>query len=307
MKQFEERLIDAKENLGDIEILDALFSKATLFSRIGDKTAALVAFDACAEKPQSINQKIQVILHTIRIGLFFSDLALVQEKIEKAKLLVDQGGDWDRRNRLKVYEGVYLLMARDFKKAATLFQESVPTFTAEELLSFQTLTFYCIVSSVLTVSRMELRQHIVDSPEIRAAVQEHLVPFINGLYDCQYKTFFTAIIELQPYLLRDPYLATHVRYIYRELRALAYAQFLEAYRSVMMESMARSFGIGVKFLDSELSRFISSGRLNAKIDKVAGIIETNRPDMKNMKYQQMIKKGDFLLNRIQKLARVTNV
>lgn len=230
-----------------------------------------------------------------------------KKKIEKAKLLVDQGGDWDRRNRLKVYEGVYLLMARDFKKAATLFQESVPTFTAEELLSFQTLTFYCIVSSVLTVSRMELRQHIVDSPEIRAAVQEHLVPFINGLYDCQYKTFFTAIIELQPYLLRDPYLATHVRYIYRELRALAYAQFLEAYRSVMMESMARSFGIGVKFLDSELSRFISSGRLNAKIDKVAGIIETNRPDMKNMKYQQMIKKGDFLLNRIQKLARVTNV
>lgn len=307
MKRCEEQLIDATENLGDIEVLDALFSKATLFSRIGNQTAALAAFEAAAEKPQSINQKIQVVLHIIRIGLFFSDLAIVEENIEKAKLLIDQGGDWDRRNRLKVYEGVYLLMARDFKKAATLFQDSVATFTAEELMSYQTMTFYCIVSSVLTVSRVELRKHIVDSPEIRAVIQPHLEPFINGLYECQYKTFFTSIIELQPFILRDRYLATHVRYIYRELRVLAYTQFLEAYRSVTMESMARSFGIGVEFLDSELSRFISSGRLNAKIDKVAGIIETNRPDMKNMQYQQMIKKGDFLLNRIQKLARVTNV
>ena len=42
-------------------------------------------------------------------------------------------------------------------------------------------------------------------------------------------------------------------------------------------------------------RFITSGRLHAKIDKVGGIVVTNRPDSKNG--QTCIKQGDILLNR----------
>lgn len=308
-KQLEERLTDAKENLGDIEVLEALWAKARMYSRIGDKDAALEAFRVAGEHPQSINQKILVALHIIRIGLFFGDLELVEQNIKKATELIDEGGDWDRRNRLKVYEGCYLLMARDFKKAAKLFQESIATFTATELMTYNQMVFYCIITCVLSMNRVDLKKKIVDSPEILAVINE--IPcmndFLNGLYECNYKRFFTAIVELQPHILRDKYLATHVRFMYRELRVLAYSQFLEAYRSVTMDSMARAFGVGIDFLDAELSRFIAAGRLNAKIDKVAGVIETNRPDSKNAQYQDAIKKGDLLLNRIQKLARVINV
>ena len=75
----------------------------------------------------------------------------------------------------------------------------------------------------------------------------------------------------------------------------------------MLTSMSTSFGVTPAFLDSELSKFISSGRLNAKIDKVGNIIETSRPDKKNAQYQDIIKKGDVLLNQIQKLVRVIDV
>ena len=49
--------------------------------------------------------------------------------------------------------------------------------------------------------------------------------------------------------------------------------------------------------DKLCSRFIASGRLNAKIDQVGGIVVTNRPDSKNGQYQTCIKQGDILLNR----------
>jgi 26S proteasome regulatory subunit N7 len=48
--------------------------------------------------------------------------------------LIDEGGDWDRRNRLKVYRGMYCMSIRDFKKAAGLFLDTVATFTSYELL-----------------------------------------------------------------------------------------------------------------------------------------------------------------------------
>ena len=61
------------------------------------------------------------------------------------------------------------------------------------------------------------------------------------------------------------------------------------------------------FFYSDVSKFIAAGRLNCVIDKVNGIVETNRPDAKNAQYQQTIKQGDILLNRVQKLSRVINV
>ncbi len=53
-------------------------------------------------------------------------------------------------------------------------------------------------------------------------------------------------------------------------------QFLESYKSVTLESMATAFDVSSSFLDGELVDFIVAGRLHARIDKVAGVIETNR-------------------------------
>lgn len=55
-----------------------------------------------------------------------------------------------------------------------------------------------------------------------------------------------------------------------------FPQFLESYKSVTLQSMAIAFGVSPAFLDDELADFIVAGRLPAKIDKVSGIIETNR-------------------------------
>jgi len=53
-------------------------------------------------------------------------------------------------------------------------------------------------------------------------------------------------------------------------------QFLESYKSVRLEAMAAAFGVSSDFMDSELAAFIAAGRLPAKIDKVAGVVETSR-------------------------------
>lgn len=61
-----------------------------------------------------------------------------------------QGGDWDRRNRLKVYEALYHMSARNFKDAAKLFLEAVPTFSSNELFSYEHLIFYTVITCMLS-------------------------------------------------------------------------------------------------------------------------------------------------------------
>ena len=127
------------------------------------------------------------------------------------------------------------------------------------------------------------------------------------MYDCDYKTYLHAMVEIEPLLLADRYLHPHVSYWMRELHILAYKQFLDSYQSVTLQAMADSFGVSTDFIDYHASRFIASGRLSAKIDKYGGVVITNRPDLKNAQYREMIQKGDLLLNRIQKLARVVDL
>jgi 26S proteasome regulatory subunit N7 len=56
-----------------------------------------------------------------------------------------------------------------------------------------------------------------------------------------------------------------------------------------------------------VSNLIVAGKLSAKVDKVANVIETSILDAKHANWQILMKQGDLLLNRIQKLSKVVDV
>ena len=53
----------------------------------------------------------------------------------------------------------------------------------------------------------------------------------------------------QTHLLPSRILNPHARFYVREVRILAYAQLLESYRSLTLESMGLAFGVSVEFID----------------------------------------------------------
>jgi 26S proteasome regulatory subunit N7 len=42
-----------------------------------------------------------------------------RELLAECQRLMEAAGDWDRRNRLKVYEAIYLINIRDIRKVST--------------------------------------------------------------------------------------------------------------------------------------------------------------------------------------------
>ncbi|GJP30039.1 hypothetical protein CLOM_g22057 [Closterium sp. NIES-68] len=307
--KLDDKIKDAEENLGESEVREAMLAKALYFIRVGDKDKALEQLEATKAKTVAVGLKMDLVFHALRVAFFHLDFPLISSNLDKAKKLLEEGGDWERKNRLKVYEGLYCLASRNFARAADLFLDSIATFTTYELLPYRTLVFYTVVMSVVALDRVALKQKVIDTPEILTVIDQipHLAPFLNNLHACNYKDFFHAFSGLTEPIREDRYLHPHLRFILREVRVVAYSQFLESYKSVTADAMARSFGVSLDFIDRELSLFIASGRLNCKIDKVAGVLETNRPDARNAQYQTVLKQGDLLLNRIQKLSRVIDV
>lgn len=287
-----------------------MFVKARHFSKVSDWTAAMSAYDDILKRQKlSSGKKIDATMEKARIAIFQLDFKQMKSLITESKKLIDLGGDWDRRNRLKVYEAIHMLASRNLLVASGLLLDCVATFTCVELCSYQKFMAYAVLVNTLHLPRVQLKKKLITNPHVISVLREipNVASLLQSLYSCDYAGFFRALLLVHEDIVDDRYLGPHATYLVRECRVLAYSQFLEAYRSVTLSSMAGAFGITVALLDDELSRFISAGRLNAKVDKVGDIIETSRPDQKNVQYQEVIKKGDVLLNQIQKLVRVVDI
>lgn len=309
LKELDAAIEDAEQNLGEMEVRESNLKKAEYLCHIGSKEASLSAFRKTYDKTVSLGHRLDIIFHNIRIGLFYIDHDLVTKNIEKAKKLIEEGGDWDRRNRLKVYQGLYCMVIRDFKEASGYFLDTVSTFTSYELMEYSTFVRYCVYMGIISLPRNQLRDKIVKGSEILEVL--HSLPdvkdFLFSLYNCQYADFFINLAKVEQFMKQNRYMSAHYRYYVREMRILGYTQLLESYQSLTLTYMAQAFGVTEEYIDKELARFIAAGRLHCRIDKVGGIVETNRPDSKNYQYQSTIKQGDILLNRIQKLSRVINI
>jgi len=309
IKELDAFIEDAEKNLGEMEVRETNLKKSEYLCRIGRKEEALAAFRKTYEKTVSLGQRLDIVFHLIRIGLFYMNHDVVTRNIEKAKSLIDEGGDWDRRNRLKVYQGAYSMAIRDFKSASELYLETISTFTSYELMDYVDFVKFTVISAMIALPRNEILDKVIKGAEIQEVLhgQPLLKEFVTSLYECKYDVFFRMLAEVETFLKEDRLLNPHYRFYVREMRVKAYSQLLESYSSLTLNYMANSFGVSPEFIDSELHRFIAAGRLHCKIDKVAGVVETNRPDSKNAQYQATIKQGDILLNRIQKLSRVINI
>lgn len=355
---------EATEKAGETEIQAAKGKRAECYTRIGDKDKAIAAYEAVFEKTGILGTKIDIVLAIIRIGLFFGDKVLVKKTVERAGTLVESGGDWDRRNRLKAYQGLHLLTVRSHAQAAPLLLDSLSTFTSYELCNYSALVVYAVLAGSVSLKRVDFKSKVVDAPEIKAIMgdgeeklsalsgqmsagpaagdeemadvsgssatlattavnlttigQSHpgqqdsevaidfspLAKLVSSLYIGDYKTFFLALGEVEEsFLSNDRYLYEHKGWFVREMRLRGYQQLLQSYRVVGLTSMANDFGVSVDFLDKDLAKFIAADRIPCTIDRVKGIIETNRPDDKNKQYADVVKQGDQLITKLQKYGQ----
>ncbi|KAF2123963.1 26S proteasome regulatory subunit RPN7 [Dothidotthia symphoricarpi CBS 119687] len=351
---------EAAEKAGETEVQAARGKRAELYNRIGDKDKAIASYEAIFEKTGILGTKIDLVLAIIRIALFFGDRVLARKTIDRATALVESGGDWDRRNRLKAYTGLHYLTVRSHAQAAPLLLDSLSTFTSYELCSYSNLVVYAILAGSVSLKRVDFKSKVVDAPEIKAIVggeeeklsaltgqtsagpgagdedmadvssstatpvptivnlttlgnqQNDEVPvdfsplskLVKSLYEGDYKNFFGALGEVESnFLGQDRYLYEHRTWYVREMRLRGYQQLLQSYRVVGLQSMANDFGVTIDYLDKDLARFIAADRIPCTIDRVKGIIETNRPDDKNKQYADVVKQGDTLITKLQKYGQ----
>ena len=309
IEELQKKMEEDVDGLEEVDKAQYIFQIGKIYKEEKMYDQALNQFKETITNTKSFNTKIDSLFEICHIGLLQKDLDLLKEYLEKIKDLLKEGGDWEKKNRLKVYEGLYLLFNRNFKEAGKNFLDALITFTSYELFDFKTFVFYTAVINIISVDRKTLKEKIIDNSDVLSCINDipHLQSFLNTFYDGEYEKFFKELYFIIQVLKKDFYLSKHYNYYINEMRVKVYSQFLQSYKTVTMDNMAKVFGVSTNFIDRELSNFISQGRINAKIDKVSGIIECNHNEENVDLYQATIRDSDILISKIHKLSKLLEI
>jgi 26S proteasome regulatory subunit N7 len=229
IKEIDEKIEKAQKTVEEIiDVTTMVFDKAKLYKDNMKKAEAIVEFKNVIEKTQSFNLKMDSVFEILHIGVQYKDLPLIKENLDLCKKLVSTGGDWEKKNRLKVYDGVYQLLIKNFKESGKLFLEALMTFTNYELFDYKTYVFYTAITNIITVDRVVLKTRVIDNSDIVACIREipNLQSFLESFYNGDYKTFFLEFHEIIQRTKSDFLLSKHNNYFMTEMRIKVYTQFL---------------------------------------------------------------------------------
>jgi len=169
LEELEAKVEEAKENAGDMEVMDARVEIAKFAAKSLTKEQALESYKKLLDLPKiSSGKKIDALMESSRVASFYGDASKSAEMIDSAQKLATEGGggDWDRRNRLKVYRGLSRLLERDIKGAASLLIDCIATFSCNEICSYKSFIVYAIMSNLLYLPRPQIKQKLLDGPEV---------------------------------------------------------------------------------------------------------------------------------------------
>lgn len=165
---------------------------------------------------------------------------------------IDTASEWDTKNRMKVFKGMYHFSQRQFDKAAPLLVDAMVTFADVDFISFKDCVFYACIAGILAFDRPSLQKSLIKSPEVLEVINglPSMENLLLSFYNCTYAEFFSSLAEIESTFKEDWLVSPHTQYILKELRIRAYAQILESYSSLSLNSMAQSFGVTVEFIDA---------------------------------------------------------
>lgn len=66
LTKLEEKIADARENLGEQEVREALLAKAEYLTQLGDKEAATAAYEETEKKSTGVGSKMDLVFSQIR-------------------------------------------------------------------------------------------------------------------------------------------------------------------------------------------------------------------------------------------------
>lgn len=246
------------------------------YAQICDNEKFTTLSKELTDKDPLISLKLDILMCKIRTAIILEKRNHLVRFIEDAKFIFESSSDWDRKNRFKVYLGVFHLIKAEFSEAALQFSEALSSFDATELISFENLILYMVFTSLISFNRNDLKVKLIENCEVRKCKEYVDLPI--SFFECHYSEMLRKLVKFIEYCENDLFLEPFKEYFCKEMKVKMYYQLLMSYQSLHLTKMAQFFNVEAGHIEEDLRYFITEGKISCVIDRIDGVVR-----MKNFK------------------------
>eukprot|EP00428_Durinskia_dybowskii_P079647 CAMPEP_0170442566 /NCGR_PEP_ID=MMETSP0117_2-20130122/47492_1 /TAXON_ID=400756 /ORGANISM="Durinskia baltica, Strain CSIRO CS-38" /LENGTH=429 /DNA_ID=CAMNT_0010703175 /DNA_START=268 /DNA_END=1557 /DNA_ORIENTATION=+ len=239
-----------------------------LMYQMGNLGEALKAFlrsrDFCTMPRHTIDMCLNVISVSIDMNQFFNASNFIGK-------VVDDLGDDVVIGKLQAASALVDLNDRKFQSAAMKFLNVNPMLGNQfnTTISEEDIAMYGSILAIATFERADLRSRLIENkPFINTYL--NLAPDFKALamafYSGDYPSAIQKLKEVQPRLLCDIHLNSHVKSLMLKIDERMLLQYFSPYCSLDLSRMATHLQMTPTALEDSLVELISSGKLAARID-----------------------------------------
>uniref|UniRef100_A0A5S6Q898 PCI domain-containing protein n=1 Tax=Trichuris muris TaxID=70415 RepID=A0A5S6Q898_TRIMR len=302
--ELDEKFISVKKTKAGKESLKSvILEKAQYLCSIGKVTQSLDMYDLAVDLTVGVCKRMDIKMEQLRLCMFLMNKSLINAKLEEVREIDRMYVDWERRTRLKAYEGYYAMLTRDYEKASAMLLDLTCTFRSYELMTLDNMILYAVIASSIVMDRQSIKKRILDATDIAPLLYKNplLRQYVETLYKCDYAGFFRKLVKMESVMKMDYVLAPNYKHVVRIMRLKAYHQFLTPYSVVHLQYMADEFCITVKTLTKDLERFIRHKLLRARIDEIGVYVKTYFRSANALRRESALDEIDQVINRLWRL------
>jgi len=251
-----------------------------LYLAFGDLNNALKAFmrsrDYCTNSAHILHTCLDVINVAIELGNY----AFVNNFVSKAEATPDARLSGPA-SKLRQAGALSLLHGRKFRMTAQrLLECSYDPDAWTKVLTGSDVATYASLCALATFSRSELKSQLVENTNFREFLE--LAPSVRELVHAfmgsKYAQCIKLLDQLKVMLAVDMHMHEHVADVYKSVEQRMMVQYVMAYQSVNLVSMAQAFVCPVATLEPRIADLVADGLIHARIDSQNKMLYTHVHD-----------------------------
>lgn len=114
LQKLEDAIKNAEENYGDSEVREAIMQRADFYLKHNEEDLAIKSYKLAYEKTVGVSKRLEIYMILLQIYFKSNKLDEIKSYIDKSKVLLEEGGDWENKNKLKVNFNNLIRFTRDY-------------------------------------------------------------------------------------------------------------------------------------------------------------------------------------------------
>lgn len=251
------------------------------------------------EYNKSLMVRFDIYAAQVRMLILLGWREELDKKMEDIESLLELGIDWGRKNKFKVYKGLYHILRNEYDVASSLLIDALSTFEGEELMTYSELVKYCLFCGLMQLSRQSIRTKLVESSEVCDAAKDipSALDLLLSLDRCDYSTFFKSLCKFAQELWDNAYLYDKIDYFIYRMKVRSYNQLFMSYKAISIKQMSSIFGVSEEYMIADVEGIILRGDLRCRINHQSMMVYKTPADSTD----RISEKAEEILHTIQKM------